>query len=122
MSIRNYLFQFGPLIGEPFEVTEKNKKRHNDVYFNYAKTHQFFFAITIPKGYKPAGYSKLNKKIDNSAMLYEVKTSIKNKQLIISHTLAYKTNFVKKEKWNEVLEVLTAVQNLYESKIMFKKK
>ncbi|MFT6716325.1 MAG: hypothetical protein ACJA0Q_000961 [Saprospiraceae bacterium] len=117
----NYLFSLGKLIGNYFEVEKRHSVRQNDVYFSYEKTHQLSYRIAIPEGYKPAGVNNLLKRIDNSAMLLEITATTTDKEVIVNYSVSYKASTVKREKWNEVLDVLTSVQDFYESKIMFKK-
>ncbi|MFT6747161.1 MAG: hypothetical protein ACJAZ2_001509 [Glaciecola sp.] len=117
----NYLFNVGKIIGDQVIIEDHEKKRVNDIYLNYAKTFRYVLNFDVPAGYSLAGLSKLEQKVDNSIASLSIKTNKTENHVTISVEHKYKKKEFKKEQWPSMIQVLKAVEDFYDAKLMLKK-
>lgn len=117
----NYLFDIGKLAGSQLDVTDKQRKRMENVYMPYARSLTNVIEIEIPKGYQAEGLENLNMKTDNSAGLFESSATITDNKLVLKVSKTYKKSFLKLQEWPQLLEMLDKAVSFSEQKLLLKK-
>ncbi len=109
------------LIGDQFFIPRDEKTREFDAYLSFPRSLRNIISFTIPDGYKAVGINNLNMNIDNETGTFAVMASVEGNQLKILVKKLYKQMNVKKENWNNLLEMLYAAFNFSQKKVLLKK-
>lgn len=120
---RNLVVSVGQLFGSHSHIEGNERKRDEDVIFNYPRTYEVTLNLEIPSGYSiPAeSMKKLNKYIDNDAISFTTVSEVKDNKLVISFRKIYKQQHVPVSDWNKVLEVLDGAYEFTSQQIILKK-
>lgn len=117
----NYLVNVGKLIESQVNIAEEEKERKYNVYLPSARALEYVVKIKIPAGYKVTGIEKLNTKVENQYGLFNSSATVEGDQLIIQSSKIYKTNFVKKEDWKQLVDFVQAAYEFTNLQVVFEK-
>lgn len=117
----NYLVSVGKLIESQVNIAEEEKDRKYNAYLPAARTFDYEVKIKIPMGFKVTGIEKLNTKVENQYGLFSSNATIEDNQLVIKASKIYKTNFVKKEDWKQLVDFVQAAYEFTNLQVVFEK-
>ncbi|WP_163711246.1 hypothetical protein [Mangrovibacterium lignilyticum] len=118
----NYLLEIGKLMGGQIDIDDKEvKQRKLDVYFPYARAYENEICFEIPNGYTVNGIENLVSDFSNGYCEFHSSAEMVSNKLIFKTRKAYKTNFMKAENWNDLLDMLNAATKISEQKVLLKK-
>ncbi len=117
----NYILEIGKLIGDQVNITDKERHRKENIYFNNPRCYRNEIKFEIPSGYTVTGLDKLNKSVDNPTGAFISTAKIKDNTLIINTYKAYKNNYESNSNWNLILDFLDAANQFTNEKILLKK-
>jgi hypothetical protein len=118
----NLIISLGKLIEKQTELKEEDKKRSRDVYMTYPRS--FFYEITfkIPEGYTVEGLENFNKTVQNELGGFISSATNTGTTVIVKTKKYYNTNFCKAAEWPKIVSFLDAAVELYNAKLLLKKK
>ncbi|MDR0748946.1 MAG: DUF3857 domain-containing protein [Tannerellaceae bacterium] len=114
------LFDAGKLIGIQWTPTEKERIRNWDAYLSTPMSIENEIIIEIPRLYTIEGIEKLNKNIDNQYGEFTSSATIDGNKIRITASKIYKQNFVPKNDWNTLLEMIDMTNDFYSQSIILK--
>ena len=117
----NFIIKIGKLTGTQIQIKEDEFERNYDVYVPYPRVETHSISLTIPENYELKGVENLNKKVENQYGSFESKAVLNGNKLEFECTQKIITNFVKKEDWNNLIEILNAAYNNQQQEILLKK-
>lgn len=118
----NLILDAGRLIGTQWTPTEKDRNRDFDAYVYYPMSIEQEISVAIPSEYTVEGTENLNKSIDNEFGKFNSSAYIEGNTLKIKTLKIYKRNFVSKNNWKFLLEMLDTTNKFYAETIMLKHK
>lgn len=118
---KNLLLSVPGLIGDQLYVDQDERKREYDAHMSFPRTIKNEITFTIPEGYKAVGVNNLNMMVENETGAFKVKAMVEGNQLKILTMKVYKSIYVKKENWNNLLQFIDAAFNFSQKKILLKK-
>ncbi len=118
----NTIVEIGKILGDPYIVKEKQRKRELDVYMAFARTVDYNIELHIPDGYTAEGIQALDTNIQNEAASFMAKTTILGDKLLIKVRRQYLHNFEPAAKFPLLADVMDAANAWSNSKILFRKK
>jgi len=118
---KNLLVSVPGLIGDQLYVDQDERKREYDAHMSFPRTIKNEITFTIPEGYKAVGVNNLNMVVENETGAFKVKATVEGNQLKILTMKIYKSIYVKKENWNNLLQFIDAAFNFSQKKILLKK-
>jgi hypothetical protein len=118
----NYIIDAGKLIGKYSKIEDKERKRTIDIYMSCARTFTYDLAITIPEGYNVKGVEGLNKSIANESGIFKVEATSDSKMVTIKIKRSFSKNFESAANWPKLVELLDAVYEFNNKKILLEKK
>ncbi|MDL2299721.1 DUF3857 domain-containing protein [Bacteroides sp. OttesenSCG-928-E20] len=113
----NLILDAGKLIGTQWIPTEKERVREWDAYLT-AMLIEHEISIEIPAHYTVESVENLNKEIDNEYGTFTSSVTIEENKLKITTTKAYKKNFIPKDDWSILLNMIDATNDFYSQSIM----
>ena len=117
----DYIFEIGKLIGGQIDLTEKERKRTENIYMPYPKSLVNNLRISIPKGYSIEGLDKLNLLLDNSTGGFKSTAIMEGDELVISTKKDYKSYYEPNSNWNMLIDFLDTANQFYNTKVLLKK-
>lgn len=117
----NYIFEIGKLIDSQVDISEKERKRENNIYFTFPRKFEYNLVLSIPSGYSVSGLDKLNKNIENETGSFISSAEIKGDKLIIHATKKYNSYFEPAKNWTKITAFLDAAYQFTQEKILLKK-
>jgi hypothetical protein len=118
---KNLLVSVPGLIGDQLYIDQDERKREYDAHMSFPRTIKNEITFTIPEGYKAVGVNNLNMVVENETGAFKVKATVEGNQLKILTMKIYKSIYVKKENWNNLLQFIDAAFNFSQKKILLKK-
>ena len=118
---KNLLVAVPRLIGDQLYVDQDERKREYDAHMSFPRTIKNEITFTIPEGFKAVGINNLNTVLENETGAFKVKATVEGNQLKILTMKIYKSIYVKKENWNNLLQFIDAAFNFSQKKILLKK-
>ncbi|MFV0538331.1 MAG: hypothetical protein ACK5M3_13325 [Dysgonomonas sp.] len=116
----NLLLDAGKLIGSQWMPTSIERERNWDAYITSPMSIENEIIIEIPMHYTVEGIEKLNKNIDNEYGRFTSVAVIDGNKLKITTSKIYKRNFVPKNNWNILLNMIDVANDFYSQSIIFK--
>ncbi len=119
---KNYLFEIGKLLTSQIELEEKEMKRKYDIYMPYARSFEYVYRITLPKGYKVEGLEDMNVSIQNvcGGVTCEA-LKIADNEIKIKVKKYYSHNYEPKENWAQMVKFLELAYSITQKKLLLKK-
>ncbi len=117
----NYIMEIGKLIGGQIDLTEKERKRTENIYMDYPRSYNYQIRFNIPKGYTVSGLEKLNKNVDNITGAFISNAKIENGMLVITTSKQYKNNYEPNSNWQQMIAFLDEANQFTNEKILLKK-
>lgn len=117
----NYTIELTSLIGSQVDIKSDEKDRQNNVYLNFPKSLNYTIKLALPAGFKAEGLESLKFNVDNKTGSFISDAKIDENHLIISAKKIYKTNFIEKDEWINMVAFLDAAFNFSKKKIILKK-
>lgn len=117
----NIIVEIGKLIEGQIEITEKEKKRENNIYMNFPRSFEYTIVFKIPEGYTVSGAEKLVKNVTNETGSFVSTYEIKGNELLLSAKKSYKNYFEPVKNWSKMVDFLDAAYQLTQEKILLKK-
>lgn len=114
----NYTIEIGRIIGSQVDIRQKDKKRYNHIWLDFARRLENTIYIRIPEGYKIEGLENFNFNIDNSCGQFISKAILENNQVKITTLKVYKTNFLPASEWPDLVSMLDAAYNFTQRKFV----
>ncbi|ULQ55166.1 DUF3857 domain-containing protein [Flavihumibacter rivuli] len=118
----NYIMDIGKLLGTQLKLEEKFRNRTEDIYMPYARSFNWEVRFKIPDGYTVEGIDKLSVNLDNESARLNSKASIQGSDLVFVVEKAYKKGYEPASAWPRLLAMIDAAQDLYNVKVLLKKK
>lgn len=118
----NYIVEIGKLIGGQVDLTEKERKRIENIHMSYPRVFNYVIKFNIPEGYTVSGLDKLKKSVDNKTGAFISDAKIEGNILIITTSKQYKNNYEPNSNWPLVVNFLDAANQFTNEKILLKKK
>jgi len=116
----NLLLDAGKLIGVQWIPTEKERKRDWNAYISAPMSIENDIIIEIPTHYTIEGIENLNKNIDNKYGRFTSSATIKGNKLRITTSKIYKQNFIPKEAWSTLLDMIDMTNNFCSQSVILK--
>ena len=117
----NYIVEIGKLIGGQIDLTEKERKRTENIYMDFPRSYNYQIRFSIPEGYTVTGLDKLNKSVDNSTGAFISSAEIKDNMLVINTSKQYKHNYEPNSNWSSMVAFLDEANQFTNEKILLKK-
>lgn len=117
----NYILEIGKFIGSQFEVSQKELKRTNNIYYSYPRSFENEIYLEIPQGYTVTGLDKLNQKTENETGGFVSTAEIVGNKLKITTLKYYVGYFQPNKNWNKIVAFLEAAYQFNQEKILLKK-
>ena len=117
----NHIVEIGKLIGGQIDLTEKERKRTENVYMDYPRSYNYTIRLTIPKGYSVSGLDKLTKNVDNATGAFISSAQIEGDVLVVSTSKQYKHNYEPNSNWSAMIAFLDEANQFTNEKILLKK-
>ncbi|MCM4156675.1 DUF3857 domain-containing protein [Gramella sp. AN32] len=117
----DYIFEIGKLIGGQIDLTEKERKRTENIYMPYPKSLVNNLRISIPEGYSIEGLEKLNLSADNSTGRFMSSATIEGDELVINTQKDYKSYYQPNSNWGLIIDFLDTANQFYNAKVLLKK-
>ena len=118
----NYVIDIGKLIGSQAKIKKDEEERSLDIYYNGA-AREFVDEIhfRIPAGFKIVGLEGLKSNYESSVGIYEMKSEVKDGELIVYSSKKYKHEFENASNWLDIKEFLDAAWQASQKKVLLKK-
>lgn len=117
----NYIFEIGKLIGSQYEVSQKEKSRTNNIYFQFPRSFDNEIVLEIPEGYTATGLDKLNKNVVNETGGFTSTAVVEGNKLIIKTYKYYADYFQPNANWGKMVAFLDAAYQFNQEKILLKR-
>ena len=118
--------KIGKVIGQQSNLFEE-KERINPIEINFPNSYDYNITVNIPRGYKIADYSELNKSKEyisvdgNSSAKFLSEATLNGDKLNINITEYYKELRYNKKRYQEFREVINAAAEFYQSNVLLQK-
>lgn len=99
----------------------KVEERFCDVFNSNLKTIKWNNSVEIPKGYSCVNLADFNVNFENEAGIFKTTAVIEDGKIIFSIEKTYKTHFLPKEKWMEMVNFLQTAEAMYMKKLLLQK-
>jgi hypothetical protein len=119
---QNYIFELGRLIEKQTEIKEDQRTRTRDVFMDYPRSFTHEITLAIPDGYTVDGVEKFNKKTENEFGGFISTCKLDGKTLTIKTRKYYTNTQYKATDWPKIVGYLDTAVELYNEKILLKKK
>ena len=116
----NLILDAGKLIGAQWVPMEKERKRDWNAYIPAPILIENEIIIEIPVNYTIEGLGNLNKNVDNEYGKFTSSAVVEGNILTITTVKAYKKNFVPKDDWNTLLEMIDATSDFCLQSVMLR--
>lgn len=116
----NLLLEVGKLIGTQWVPSEKERKRELDSYINAPILIEKNISIAIPAQYRVEGIESLEQNIENEWGKFASSASLEGNFLKITTIKVYKTNFVPRNAWHSLLEMIDKTNEFCSRSIILK--
>lgn len=116
----NLILDAGKLIGTQWVPTEKERIRNWDAYLSAPICIENEIMIQIPLHYTIEGIESLNRNIDNKYGKFSSSATIEGNKLKIITAKIYKQNFVPKNDWNILLNMIDVTNDFYSQSVILK--
>jgi hypothetical protein len=119
----NLIFDMGLLVGSQIQIEEKFKiNRNSNIDLGIPRTFKYVVDITLPEGYLVDGLNNLVKSRENEFCSF-ISTAVQEGNIIkLTTTKSYKQQFVGKEHWKAINEILDEAYKYSQEKVVLKKK
>lgn len=117
----NYIIEIGKLIGSQIALTEKERNRTEDIYFDFPRSFNYEIRFVIPKGYSVSGLEKFNKTVENSTGAFISTAIIEGDELVITTSKQYRTIYEPNSNWPLIMAFLDEAYQFTNEKILLKK-
>ena len=120
---RNLTISVGQLIGQQKHLEGKERKRSEDVYYDYPSSYKVNLDLEVPSGYSVSAESlqKLNTLVDNAAIRFEVNAEQAKGKVIVHVQKVYKKQIVPVAEWVQLLEALDKAYAFTNQQVILKK-
>ena len=120
---RNLTISVGQLIGQQKHLEGKERKRTEDVYYDYPSSYKVNLDLEVPSGYSVSAESlqKLNTLFDNAAIRFEVNAEQAKGKVIVHVQKVYKKQIVPVAEWAQLLEALDKAYAFTNQQVILKK-
>ncbi len=118
----NYIIEIGKFIGGQIDLTDKERKRTENIHMEYPRMFNYDIKIEIPEGYTVSGLDKLKKSVDNSTGAFISDANVEGNLLIINTTKKYKHNNEPNSNWILMIDFLDEANQFTNEKILLKRK
>lgn len=117
----NYIIDIGKLIGGQLQLKPAQLERSVDVYMPCSRTFEYNISFEIPQGYKAEGLDKLviNAANETGSFISEAKQEGNILKLKIARV--YTNAFEPAGKWPRLVEIINAVNDFQNKKILLRK-
>lgn len=117
----NYIIDIGKLIGGQLQLKPEQLKRSVDIYMPFARSFEFIISLDIPEGYTVDGVDKLLTNINNETGRFVTEAKVEGNKLGINVTKVYSHAFEKKEKWDQLTQIINAAHDFCSAKLLLRK-
>lgn len=117
----NYIIDIGKFIEKQVQLTDDEKDRKHNIYMPYAQSFSNVIELSVPEGYIVQGADKLNMKVENKTGGFTSTATVEGNLLRIKTYKFYKTNYLEKDAWNEVMQFIQAAHEFTQKQILLKK-
>lgn len=117
----NYILEIGRLIGGQIDLTEKERKRTENIHMDFPRSYNYQIRFNIPKGYSVSGLDKLNKSVDNTTGAFVSTAKIEDGVLVVNTSKQYKNNYEPNSNWSLMIAFLDEANQFTNEKILLKK-
>ncbi|MBO4398478.1 MAG: DUF3857 domain-containing protein [Bacteroidaceae bacterium] len=120
---RNLVVSIGQLFGQHAHIEGKERKREDDINYQYPRKYLYTVSLNIPSGYSitPESIKKLNNYIDNDASHFSTSAEVSNGKLIIKLQKVYKHTYEPVANWNKILDVLDKAYEFTSQQVILQK-
>lgn len=119
---RNYILELGRLIEKQTEIKDEQKTRSREVFMDYPRSFTHEITLAIPDGYTVEGFEKFNKKTENEFGGFVSSAKLDGKILTIKTKKYYTQTQYKPTDWPKIVNYLDEAVDLYNEKLLLKKK
>lgn len=99
----------------------KVEERFCDIFNSNLKTIKWNNSIELPKGYSCVNLADFNVNFENEAGIFKTTAVIEDGKIIFTIEKTYKTHFLPKEKWMEMVNFLQTAEAMYMKKLLLQK-
>ncbi len=118
----NFIVDAGRLIGKFSKIEDKERKRTIDVYMSCPRVFVYNVSLNVPEGYIVKGVEDLAKTVSNEVGSFSVTASSDGKVVKMSVKRTFTRNFEPAANWVKLVELLDAVYEFNNKKILLEKK
>ncbi len=115
----NFILDAGKLMGTQYIPTEKERNRDWNAYLEAPMLIENEIIIDIPVQYRIEGIENLNRNIDNEYGKFSSTAMIDGNKLKITTAKVYKQNFVPKDDWGILLNMIDVTNDFYSQSVIF---
>lgn len=117
----NYVIEIGKIIGSQTEIKGDEKKRIHNIWVDFPKELHNNIVFKIPPGYTAEGLENFNFNIDNEAGKFISTAKQEGNAVVIKTTKIYKSSFLPKSQWPNMVAMLDAAYNFTQKQLILKK-
>lgn len=116
------VLNLGRLMTEQYQIPDyKVEERFCDVYNSNLKVIKWNNTIELPEGYSCVNLEDFNFNFENEAGIFKCTAVVENGKLVFNIVKTYKTHYLPKEKWMEMVKFLQIAEITYMKKLLLKK-
>ncbi len=117
------ILHLGKLATEQYQISNYEvEKRKGDVYVSNLKEIRWVNTVDIPEGYTCINLEDFNILFENEAGIFKTTAEIKDGRIVFSVEKIYKSHFLPKDKWMEMVNFLHMAEKMYMKKLLLHKK
>ncbi len=117
------VMNLGKMISEQYQLSNyKINERLSDVYTSNQRKFTWDIEIELPKNYKCINLDDFKQNFENQAGIFKSEVTEKDGKLVLKVTKIYKTNYLPKEKWVEMVNYLHEAASFFNKKLLLEKK
>ncbi len=116
------IIHLGKLITSQLDIENfKINERIGDVYNTNLRQFETNITLELPKGYKTLNLDDFNNNFENAAGIFKTEATLKGNTIILKTLKIYKTNYLPKDKWIEMIEFLKKAAIFFDKKLVLEK-
>lgn len=117
----NIIVELGKFLTSQIELSEKEKKRPNNIHMSFPRQIEHEIQFEIPQGYSATGLEKFNKNAENETGGFISSVTQNGNLITIKTTKSYNNYYEPNSKWNKMIDFLEDAFQFTQEKILLKK-
>jgi len=117
----NIILELGKFLTAQIELSEKEKKRPNNIHMSFPRQIEHEIQFEVPEGYTASGLDKFNKNAENETGGFVSSVSQNGNLITIKTTKSYNNYYEPNSNWNKMIDFLEDAFQFTQEKILLKK-